>query len=155
MQNGLGSLMMQLDPPPELQKSIEELRHRKCKTTFHEIMEHNGFKCTFEGTIFSFACTPLDYSLTLEKTHILQFLHCRLRHFALTPARRKICNCFIFNLGLVLLGSHLNVTSLGSGAMRGVNRWYGQLGTINLNLTAARSQEDKNPRSYCTGLCGL
>ena len=34
--------------------------------------------------------------------------------------------------------------SLGSGATRGVNGWHRQLGTVNLNLTAARSQEDKN-----------
>ena len=139
--------MMQLDSP-ELQKSMEELRHRKCESAFHKITEHNGFKSTFKRVIFSFACAPLDHSLILEKAHILQFLHSYLGHFALTPARRKICNCFIFNLGLVLLGSHLNVTSLGSGAMRGVNRWYGQLGIVNLNLTAARSQEDRNPRSY-------
>ena len=98
---------------------------------------------------------PLDYGLTLEKTYILQFLHSRLRHLALKPARRKICNYFIFNLGLVLLGSHLNVTSLGSGATRRVNGWHRQLGTVNLNLTAVRSQEDKNPRSYQTGLYGL
>ena len=110
IQDGLGSQMMQLDSP-ELQKSIEELKHRNCKTTFHEIMEHNGFKCTFEGTIFSFACTPLDYSLTLEKTHILQFLYSCLRHFALAPARGEICNCFIFDLGFVLLGNHLRITS--------------------------------------------
>ena len=31
MQDGLGSQMMQLDSP-ELQKSIEELKHRNCKT---------------------------------------------------------------------------------------------------------------------------
>ena len=74
MQDGLGSQMMQLDSL-ELQKSMEELRHRNCKTAFHEIMEHNGFKCTFKGIIFSFTCAPLDYSLTLEKAHILQFLN--------------------------------------------------------------------------------
>ena len=85
MQNGLGSQMMQLDSP-ELQKSMEELSHRNCKTAFYEITEHNGFKCTFERIIFSFAYAPLDHSLTLEKTHILQFLHCCLRYFALTPA---------------------------------------------------------------------
>ena len=70
MQDGLWGQIMQLDSP-ELQKSMEELRYRYCKTAFHEITEHNGFKCTFEGIIFSFACAPLDHSLTLEKTHIL------------------------------------------------------------------------------------
>ena len=84
-QDGLGSKMMQLDSP-ELQKSIEELRYRKCKTAFHKVTEHNGFKNTFKGVIFSFTRTPLDYGLTLENTHILQFLHSRLRYFALTPA---------------------------------------------------------------------
>ena len=74
MQDGLRSQMMQLDSP-ELQKSIEELRYRKCKTAFHKITEHNGFKSTFKGVIFSFTCTLLDYGLTLEETHILQFLH--------------------------------------------------------------------------------
>ena len=154
MQDRLRSQMMQLDSP-ELQESMEELWHRNCKTVFHKVTKHNGFKSTFKRVFFSFAWAPLDYGLTLEKTHILQFLHCRLRHFALTPARRKICNYFIFNLGLVLLGSHLNVTSLGSGTMRGVNGWHEQLGTVNLNLTAARYQEDKNPGSYRTGLYGL
>ena len=77
---------MQLDSP-EVKKTMEKFRNRYCKTTFHKITEHNGFKCTFERIIFSFVCTLLDYSLTLEKTHILQFLHSRLRHFALAPAR--------------------------------------------------------------------
>ena len=36
MQDGLGSKMMQLDAI-ELQKSIEELRYRKCKTAFHNV----------------------------------------------------------------------------------------------------------------------
>ena len=40
-------------------------------------------------------------------------------------------------------------------ATRGANGCHRQLGSVNLNLTAARSQEDKNPRSYCTGLYGL
>ena len=74
MQDGLGSKMMQLDSP-ELQKSIEELRYRKCKTAFHKVTEHNDFKGTFKGIFVSFACAPLDHGLTLEKTHILQFLH--------------------------------------------------------------------------------
>ena len=120
MQDGLGCEMMQLDSP-ELQKSIEELRYRKCKTAFHKVTEHNGFKSTFKGIIFSFTRTPLDYGLTLEKTHILQFLHSRLGYFTFAPARRKICNCFIFDLGLVLFGSHLSVTSSDSGATRGVS----------------------------------
>ena len=85
MQDGLGSKMMQLDSP-ELQKGIEELRYRKCKTAFHKVMKHNGFKSTFKWIMFSFTRTPLDYGLTLEKTHILQFLHSRLRHSALAPA---------------------------------------------------------------------
>ena len=139
MQDGLGSKMMQLDSP-ELQKSIEELRYRKCKTAFHKVTKHNGFKSTFKWIMFSFTRTPLDYGLTLEKTHILQFLYSCLRHFALAPARGEICNCFIFDLGLVLLGSHLSVTSLGSGATRGVNGCHKHWENINLNLTAARSQ---------------
>ena len=73
----MGSQMMQLDSP-KLQKSMEKFRNRNGKTTFHKITEYNGFKGTFEGIFFSFACAPLDYSLTLEKTHILQFLHSRL-----------------------------------------------------------------------------
>ena len=86
MQDGLGSQMMQLDSP-KLQKSMEKFRHRNGKTTFHEITEDNSFKGTLEGIIFSFARAPLDYSLTLEKTHILQFLHNCLRHFTFAPAR--------------------------------------------------------------------
>ena len=78
-----------------------------------------------------------------------------LRHFALTLACWNICNCFIFNLGFVFLGSHFNVTSFGSVATRGANGCHRQLGSVNLNLTAARSQEDKYPRSYCMGLYGL
>ena len=70
MQDGLWSQMMQLDSR-ELQKSMEELKHRNGKTMFHKITEYNGLKGTFEGIFFSFACAPLDYSLTLEKTHIL------------------------------------------------------------------------------------
>ena len=110
MQDGLGSEMMQLDSP-ELKKSIEELIHWKCKTAFHKITEHNGFKCTFEGIIFPFACVPLYHSLILEKTNSLQFLYSCFRHFAFAPAHGKICNLFIFNFGLVLLESHLNVMS--------------------------------------------
>ena len=154
MQDGLGSQMMQLDSP-KLQKSMEKFRHRNGKTTFHEITEDNSFKGTLEGIIFSFARAPLDYSLTLEKTYILQFLHRCLRHFTFAPARREICNCFILDLGLVLFGSHLCVMSLGSGATRGGSGCHKQLESANLNLMVARSQEDKNPRSYCTGLYGL
>jgi len=84
MQDRLGSEMMQLNS--KLQKSIEEFRNRTGKATFHKITEYNGLKGTFEGVFFSFAYAPLDHSLTLEKTHILQFLHCCLRYFALTPA---------------------------------------------------------------------
>ena len=70
MQDGLRSQMMQLDSL-EVQKSMEKFRHRNGKTTFHKIIEYNGFKGNFEGIIFSFARAPLDYSLTLEKAHIL------------------------------------------------------------------------------------
>ena len=70
VQDGLGSQMMQLDSPI-LQESMEKFRHRNGKATFHGITEDNGFKGTFEGIFFSFACAPLDHSLTLEKTHIL------------------------------------------------------------------------------------
>ena len=130
--------MMQLDSP-KLQKSIEAFWYRNRKTAFHEITKHNSFKSTF-------------HSMTLKKAHILQLLHCCLRHFALTPAGWKIRNCFIFNLGFVFLRSHFNVTSFGSGATRGASGYHRQLGSVNLNLTAARSQ---NPRNYRTGLYGL
>ena len=86
MQDGLWGQMMQLDSP-EVQKSMEKFRHRNGKTTLHKITEYNGFKGTFEGIFFSFACAPLDYSLILEKTHIFQFLHSCLRHFTFAPAR--------------------------------------------------------------------
>ena len=102
--------MMQLDSP-EVKKSMEKFRNRYCKATFHEIAEQNGFKSTFERIILSFAYAPLDHSLTLEKTHSLQFLYSIFRHFAFAPARGKICNLFIFDFGFVPLGSHLNVTS--------------------------------------------
>ena len=75
MKNGFGSQMMQLDSP-ELQKSIEKFRYRKCKAMFHKTTEYNSFKGTFHRVIFSFACTPLDHALSLEETHILQFLYC-------------------------------------------------------------------------------
>ena len=84
MQNGMRSQMMQLDSP-KLQKGIEKFRYGKCKTTFHEITEYNGLKGTFHGVIFTFSCTPLDHTLRLEKTQILQFLHCCFRHFAFAP----------------------------------------------------------------------
>ena len=86
MQDGLGIQIMQLDSP-KLNQSMEKFRHRNGKTTFHKITEDNRFKGTLEGIIFSFARAPLDYSLTLEKTHILQFLHNCLRHFTFAPAR--------------------------------------------------------------------
>ena len=70
MQDRLVSEIMQLDSA-ELQRSIEEFRHRKSKTPFHKITEHNGFKGTFHRVIFSFACTPLDHTLSLEEPHIL------------------------------------------------------------------------------------
>ena len=102
--------MMQLDSP-EVKKSMEEFRNRHYKTTFHKITEHNGFKSTFERIIFTFPCTPLNHSLTLEKPHSLQFLYSCFGHFALAPARGEISNFFIIDLGLALLGSHLSVTS--------------------------------------------
>ena len=70
MQDRLWGQMMQLDSP-EVKKSMKKFRNRYCKATFHKITEHNGFKSTFERIIFSFTCTPLDHSLTLEKTHSL------------------------------------------------------------------------------------
>ena len=84
MKNGMRSQMMQLDSP-KLQKSIEKFRYRKRKSTFHEVTEYNGLECTFHGVILSFPCTPLDHTLSLEETKILQFLHCCFRHFALVP----------------------------------------------------------------------
>ena len=86
MQDGLWGQKMQLDSP-EVKKSMEKFRNRYCKATFHKITEHNGFKSTFKGVIFSFTHTLLDYGLTLEETHILQFMRSRLRHFTLAPAR--------------------------------------------------------------------
>ena len=62
MQNGLGSQMMQLDSPG-LQKSIEKFRHGKCKATFHEITEHNGFKGTFHRVIFSFTSSKMQWAV--------------------------------------------------------------------------------------------
>ena len=114
MQDGLQGQMMQLDSP-EVKKSMEKFKNRYCNATFHEIAKQNGFKSTFERIIFSFACTPLHHSLTLEKTHILQFLYSCFRHFAFAPARGKICNHFIFNFGRVLLGDHLSVMSYARG----------------------------------------
>jgi len=110
MQDRLRGQMMQLDSP-KVKKSMGKLRNRYCKATFHEIAEQNGFKSTFERIIFSFACAPLDHSLTLEKTHSLQFLNSFFGHFTLAPARGEISYFFIFDLGLALLGSHLSVTS--------------------------------------------
>ena len=119
MQDRLRGQMMHLDPP-ELKKIMKEFRNRYCKTTFHEITEHYGFKRTFEGRIFPFTCTPLDHSLILEKTHSLQFLYSCFRHLAFAPAHGKICNLFIFDFGLILLGSHLRVTSYARGLREGL-----------------------------------
>ena len=110
---------MQLDSQ-KLQKSTEEFRNWYHKTTSHEITEHDGFKCTFKRIILSFACTPLDYTLSLEKTHIFQFLYSRFRHFASAPARGKIGNCFIIDFGFVLLWSHLKVMSCAQGLREGL-----------------------------------
>ena len=122
MQDRLWGQMMQLDST-EVKKSMEEFRNRHCKTAFHEIAEHNGFESTFQRIIFSFSCTPLNHSLTLEQLHILQFSHMHFRHFALSPARGEISNLLDIKFGLALLGSHLSVTSsnLGSGATRGAS----------------------------------
>jgi len=126
MQDGLGSEMMQLNSP-KLQKIMEELKNRNEKATFHEITEYNGLKGTFEGIHFSFTCAPLDHSLTLEKTHILQLLYNCFRYFAFAPACGKIRNRFIFDFGLVLLGNHLSVTryarGLREGLMVGTSNW--------------------------------
>ena len=110
MQDRLWGQMMHLDSL-EAKKIMKELRNRYCKTTFHEITEHDSFKRTFEGIIFPFTCTPLDHSLILEKNHSLQFLYSCFRHLAFAPAHGKIGNLFIFDFGFVPLGSHLNVTS--------------------------------------------
>ena len=110
MQDRLLGQMMQLDSP-KVKKSMKEFRNRHCKTMFHKITEHNGFKNTFERIIFSFPCTPLNYSLTLEKPHSLQFLYSCFGHFALALARGEISNFFIINLGLALLVNHLSVMS--------------------------------------------
>ena len=118
MQNGLWCQMIQLDSP-KLQKSREKFWYRKCKTTFHEVTEHNGLECTFHGVIFSFPCRLLDHTLSLEETQIFQFLHRCFRYFAFALTCWHIGNCFLSNLGFVLLGSHLNVTSLVLGATRG------------------------------------
>ena len=139
--------MMQLDSP-KLQKSIEKFRYGKCKTTFHEITEYNGLKGTFHGVIFTFSCTPLDHTLRFEKTQILSFLHCCFRHFAFAPTYWHIGHCFLFNLRFVLLGSHLKVTSLGSGATRGAVDLTERGKVWNPSLTAARSSKGKTLRSY-------
>ena len=111
MQDGLWSQVMQLDSL-ELQKSMEELIHRYRKTTFYKITEHNGFKCTFEGIIFSFACAPLDHSLTLEKTHSLQFLYSAAWNILLLrqPVER-LATSSSSTLDLFFFGAILSVTS--------------------------------------------
>ena len=45
--------------------------------------------------------------------------------------------------------------SFGSGATRGANGCHRQLGSVNLNLTAARSSKGKTLTSYQTNLYGL
>ena len=91
---------------------------------FHKITEHNSLKGTFHRVILLLRqpvdiLATLDHALGLEKTHILQFLHQQLGHIAFTPTCGHIGDSFLFNLGFVLFGSHLKVTSLGSGATRG------------------------------------
>ena len=137
MQDRLWGQMMQLDST-EVKKSMEEFRNRHCKTAFHEIAEHNGFESTFQRIIFSFSCTPLNHSLTLEQLYVFQFLHSHFRHFTLPPSRGKIRNFLDIKLGLVLLGSHLNVTSCNLG-----------LGSLDLKMATTRNQRGKNPKSYC------
>ena len=122
MQDRLWGQMMQLDST-EVKKSMEEFRNRHCKTAFHEIAEHDGFQCTFEWVLFPFSRTPQNHILTLEQLHILQFPHSYFEHLALSPARGKISNLLVIDLGLVLLGSHLSVMSydLSSGDTRVAN----------------------------------
>ena len=98
----------------------------------------------------------MDHSLTLDQSHILQFLHGCFGHFALLPARGEIRNFLDFKLRLVLFGSHLSVTSgnLGSGATRGASGrqtekpkvWE----SLDLKMAATRNQRGKNPKSYYT-----
>ena len=140
---------MQLDSP-KVQKSMQELRHKYCKTTFHKITEHNGFKCTFKRGILSFACTTLDHSLTLEKTHIIHLLNTCFRHFALAPARGKISNCLTFNFGFVLLGSHLSVTSYARGLREGPKD-----GRSGSKIYGGQESKGLNTRRHCTGLYSL
>ena len=117
--------------------------------------EYNGLEGTFLGLIFSFACTPLDHGLSLEETHIFQFLHCWFRHFALASARWKIGNCFVFNFGLVFLGSHLKVTSLRSGATRGAEDVTGSWKMWIWIRRRPEVNRVKTLRSYQTALYGL
>ena len=86
-------------------------------------MEDNSLESTFIWAVLPLSTTPLDNGATLELLHVLQFLHGRIRHFTFPPSRGKIRNFLDIKLGLVLLGSHLSVTSknLCSGATRGAN----------------------------------
>ena len=95
---------MQLDSPEE-RKSMKELRNRYCKTTFHKITEHNSFKRTFEGIIFPFTCTPLDHSLTLEKTHSLSSCTAALDILLLRQPVEKLATSSSLTLDLFFLGA--------------------------------------------------
>ena len=110
MKNRLRGQMMQLDSL-ESQKSMEKIRNRDRKTTFHKIAENDGFKSTFIRAVFSFGRTPLDKGAALEQFHVFQFLHSCLRHLAFLPAGCKIGNFFNFRFGLGFPWGHLGVTS--------------------------------------------
>ena len=95
----------------------------------------------------------MDHSLTLDQSHILQFLHGCFGHFALLPARGEIRNFLNVKLGFVLFRSHLSVTSrnLGMWATRGANGKQTEQekawGSLDLKMAAAGYRQGKNPRS--------
>ena len=78
-----------------------------------------------------------------------------IQTFCSSPARWKIGNCFIFNFGLVFLGSHLRVTSLRSGATRGAEDVTGSWKMWIWIRRRPEVNRVKTLRSYQTALYGL
>ena len=78
-----------------------------------------------------------------------------IQTFCSSPARWKIGNCFVFNFGLVFLGSHLKVTSLCSGATRGVEDVMGSWKMWIWIRRRPGVNRVKTLRSYQTALYGL
>ena len=106
--------------------------------------------------ILPLSATPLDNGATFEQLHVLQFLNGRIGHITFPPSRGKIRNFLDIKLGLVLLGSHLSVTSknLSSGAKRGANERQTEQGntlrSLDLKMAAAKKRKGRNPKNYRT-----